>query len=87
MPEDNVSKKKDKRKKLYFRIGEKGRSFKGTVSPVNCLKVMSFKSQWHRHVVLIFKKFKLLFNFILVFEVLMLRLQNHSNYHFYFEYG
>ncbi len=27
-----------------------------------------------------------LFNFISVFEVLMLRLQTHSNYHIYFEY-
>ncbi len=63
--------------------------FKGTVSLVyNCLKVVSFKSQQYRHVApdmnIFFYSF---FNFILVFEVLMPRLQNHSTYHFYFEYA
>jgi hypothetical protein len=31
--------------------------------------------------------FNSIFYFIFVFEVLMLRLQIHSNYHFYFEYA
>jgi hypothetical protein len=40
----------------------------------------------HRHVTPDINFFYSLFNFIFVFEVLMLRLQNHSNYHFCFEY-
>ncbi len=39
-----------------------------------------------QHLILTFFS-NLLFNFILVFEVLILRLQNHSNCHFYFKHA
>jgi hypothetical protein len=60
-----------------------GSPLKGTVSPVlNCLKVMSLKSG-ARFLKFLFNS---LFHSVLAFEVLMGRLQNHSNNHFYFEY-
>jgi hypothetical protein len=62
-----------------------GEGLKGTVSPdYNYLKVIYLKSLWFGHVApdILFNS---LFNFILVFEVLMLRLQNHSKLSFLFD--
>ncbi len=76
--------------KISLALGEISAFFglPGTVSPIfKCLKEMSLKSHLYRHVTP-YIKFILnsLFNFIFAFEVLMLKLQTHSNYHFYFEY-